>query len=432
MDLNFTFQCGSDVIIRKTEYKLTVVPFDVSIRAIRSNIITAKGQIVIGIAPNVASVLDAGLPGQMLTPTTNPASVTGYEWITAGGSSVSQFVNKSGVTLVNGDCVIHDTANDQSVTTTTFKGHLGFAGVCQDTVAHNATGPFANFAGHVIQVNCDSVAVNKFDYLILSATPKLATSNGTIKNPSCFARALTAKGTGNGTVYAELLAFDPMPYSPVISGLCWWLRPEYIAANYIEGAAVSLWADESGASKNLTGATTTRPLARLNYVNGQAAVQFDGTDDVLSLSGNIWPSTANQPASLFMALKRTGANFPFWRAGGAAASSIILYCSSTNDGGLYDPVALDGPAEIAATYRLLSFIYDGVGMKLYRNNTLSNSSASYAIAAPSAPATYLGQYTSTYPWGGYISEVVAYNRALSDVERAMVFGYLAQKFGVSI
>ena len=53
-----------------------------------------------------------------------------------------------------------------------------------------------------------------------------------------------------------------------------------------DGVAVATWQDQSGLGYHATQSTAgNRPLAQLNEVSGNATVQFDGSSDLLSLSG---------------------------------------------------------------------------------------------------------------------------------------------------
>ena len=67
-----------------------------------------------------------------------------------------------------------------------------------------------------------------------------------------------------------------------LTGLVAWYKPETLAATYANGDPISTWADSSGNSRDLTGTTTTRPLAAASAINGYMAADFDGTDDILS------------------------------------------------------------------------------------------------------------------------------------------------------
>ena len=67
-----------------------------------------------------------------------------------------------------------------------------------------------------------------------------------------------------------------------LTGLVAWYKPETLAASYANGDPIDTWADSSGNGYDLTGTTTTRPLALASAINGYMAADFDGTDDVLS------------------------------------------------------------------------------------------------------------------------------------------------------
>jgi len=67
-----------------------------------------------------------------------------------------------------------------------------------------------------------------------------------------------------------------------LTGLVAWYKPETLAASYANGDPIDTWADSSGNGYDLTGTTTTRPLAAASAINGYMAADFDGTDDILS------------------------------------------------------------------------------------------------------------------------------------------------------
>lgn len=73
----------------------------------------------------------------------------------------------------------------------------------------------------------------------------------------------------------------------VVADLVTWHRPLGIAD--ADGVAIDTWTNTVGGF-NLTGATTTRALAKTgaNGINGLAVARFDGTDDIMSTSNTVW------------------------------------------------------------------------------------------------------------------------------------------------
>jgi hypothetical protein len=67
MELTVTTQSGRTVILNKREYKLQVYPFDVIVRAEPKNIITAKGQLLVGLGNTSVGVLNPSTNGMVLT-----------------------------------------------------------------------------------------------------------------------------------------------------------------------------------------------------------------------------------------------------------------------------------------------------------------------------------------------------------------------------
>ena len=429
MDLKVTVQAGSDVIIRKQEYLLTVVPYDLGIRAIKSNIITAKGQLLVGLGEGVAGVIPPGEDGQMLTPDSTPENPLGYIWVTAGGQSVSSLTNGAGIELNNGDVVVFKSGEDRTVTTTTTEKDLGIAGVVQDAIAVGEVGPVATFAGHIVQVNCDSVAVSKGDYLIASTTAKYATPTKT-KTPACFAKALTAKGTGTGQVWAMLLAYEPVLSYPPLGNLLSWYMPESLSG-YSEGGAITSWADSGPASKafNITGGNC--PVARHNIVNGLSALQFDNYDDYMARASS-WPN-GGAVRTFAIVAKPTVTTATYILSMGSPTTSLSLACNKGTQDGLLMAMnnTYGGVTDSNNTIRIYIVTYDGSLLTCHKNGGTLTASATLTLNTDTS-YNWIGRYSSTHFFGGYIFELVGYNIALSSIERASVFSYLAARYNVTL
>lgn len=436
MELKVTHTIGSPITIKKTEMQLTVIPFDVSIRAIRSNIILHKGDILVGLGVGVAGIVVAGSPGQVLTPDATPSNPTGLIWVAAGGGANSTMTNAAGVELVNGDVVVIHPTTDRGINTTNVKGNLGVCGVVQDTIVNAAQGPVATVAGSQVLVKCDSVAVAKFDYLVTSTTPTRATTNGTLLNSSCFARALTSKGTGIGTVWAELLPMTLMPLSPSLSGLIVWLKAETLMGAYTEAGEISTWNDQSGSSNHFVMATAAnKPTYRSAIINGYGTALFDGITDYLQRNALLW--SGNAARTIFVVLKPigtelrsylsmgpvvTGADFDMQQGTGVGADATVTFYG----------VGLPGITDATTATRIHAATYDGTVARNYRNNSFIGALTT-AINTALGAGVLLGYSmgAATY-WNGYIAEVLGYNRCLTDAERVAVFQYLAGKYGVTI
>jgi len=228
-----------------------------------------------------------------------------------------------------------------------------------------------------------------------------------------------------------------------LTGLVAWYKPETLAASYANGDPISTWADSSGNGRDLTGTTTTRPLALASAINGYMAADFDGTDDILSSasyshSGQVVVSavfnldtlknynaiiniddlsTPVYPANLLSNLIYSGGRF---------LSGIDL------SGNKY---TFQDSACIASTDYIVTYGFNSsVGALISINGRGKVDSA--LGTAPSTPTgtAYIhlgfGGATSTY-LNGKVSEVIIYTVTDSS-EVPWVEGYLADKYAITL
>lgn len=133
----------------------------------------------------------------------------GSKWLVmggSGGSSSSQMTNRSGTAVAVGDVVVFNTSYDYAFQKTTYLRDKRVCGVVLDALADTVTGRIATVAGTIVDVNCDTAAVARGQYLITSTTAGRATGGGYIRQPGTFAIAMTSKvGGSTGTVKAMLI-----------------------------------------------------------------------------------------------------------------------------------------------------------------------------------------------------------------------------------
>lgn len=95
------------------------------------------------------------------------------------------------------------------------------------------------------------------------------------------------------------------------------------------------------------------------------------------------------------------------------------------------------PEIISATYEGASgevkLFTNGVGSGGFgasgSNETLISSTAT---ALPPETAFYIGSNNSGEAWDGYISEIIIFNRVLTDSERKLIESYLGQKYDIKV
>lgn len=225
-----------------------------------------------------------------------------------------------------------------------------------------------------------------------------------------------------------------------------------------DGLAITNWYDISPQTSypaNFVGATTARPLYRLDAINGLPAILFDGTNDFMSTtefasinsSSTVFlvirtPATLSASATVFskrVAGTDTGTNINANITN--SAGNGFQYCDSVTSTGVQNCYA--GGAGIAANNSYITVVVYtsnlASGISFYQNGGSALDTANTTNNAPniaSVPATtFLGKSGLTATpafFSGHIGEIIIYDRALRDEEVSAVESYLSKKWKINI
>ena len=274
MKIVITETIGQVTEIENKVTELTVSPFDVAADAIMKSTLQAKGDLVAGTGVGTyARVPAASGDGKALL--SDSTQTNGVAWGDAGGDVSVSLTNQSGSSVANGDVVVLDSANDSSFTTTTTPNDLRVLGVAGETINAAASGKVKTIAGTLATVNCDTGAVNRGEWLVASATIKLAKSAGYFNCPGAFAIAVTSKSAGStGTVQAILV----QGFKYGVSGTTAWAAGGQNATAAITDTqkfimASAAWATVSGAAL-----PAARTKANGNSYSNIAGYSIGGSD----------------------------------------------------------------------------------------------------------------------------------------------------------
>jgi len=228
-----------------------------------------------------------------------------------------------------------------------------------------------------------------------------------------------------GARYAQQqITGGPPPTGPPVAGYVAWYDPSDAGSITSSGGAVSQLDDKSGNGRHLTNATGgTQPTTGTRTQNGLNVLDFDGTNDQLSVSG----FTLTQPYTVFaVALSDDGADATGQRITDGQASSTILGKTTANSWNLFAGTGLlggtvDGGAHVhggvfdgaTSTRRV-----DGAVVASGNGGTSSHGGLRLAISN-----------TGTNFWDGWIAEVVMYPTGLSAGDCSSVEAYLKTKWG---
>ncbi|GMV40966.1 MAG: hypothetical protein AMXMBFR64_26820 [Myxococcales bacterium] len=221
------------------------------------------------------------------------------------------------------------------------------------------------------------------------------------------------------------------------AGVSVWLRGDQVVAG--PDGAVALWADlapvpsPADASQTVEGA---QPLVLPSEVGigGAPAVRFDGLDDALELPPGF--VDFDRGVSAFVVLRpaagdRWGHIVELATSGGAAPISLSRKGTTTTLRYRSGNVAADGAALLGGTsWRVLSVVHAIDGTVALRQHGLDGATGS-ATLPPLAwrDGSRVGAGVAGHLTGD-LAELLIYDRALGDEDRASVEVYLADRYGL--
>ena len=235
---------------------------------------------------------------------------------------------------------------------------------------------------------------------------------------------------------------------------------------------VARWQDKSGNGRHFTQSTSgSRPLRKTGVRNGLATLRFDGSDDFLAVPSStaLFNFLHNGDSTVFMVFKPGTSSDPnamYWvmdslTNGGSADGGVGAYLRwddrasvPFNDQLIYVVgnnyprfVGITPSASFTANSYLLasvvgnpqvSTIADRAAIRKNGGSalTLNTSSSESSISLPTGNATRdltIGATAGTAAWffNGDIAEIIMYDSALSDTDRASVETYLMQKWAIT-
>ncbi len=211
------------------------------------------------------------------------------------------------------------------------------------------------------------------------------------------------------------------------------------ANNPSDGTAVATWADRSGNGNDFT-ESTNQPSFKESWLNGKPAVEFDGSNDVMS-DADFFTSvdfSAKDATMIIVYQPQADTSYALTDTGSKADSDrtfsgLGLYSSSflSNriENGAY---AEKFPAARSASTFGLRINNSSASYKIYYNNREQFDHTSYSTShfATTGGAMKIGCGDSTYKLDGFISEVLVFNTALSDDDFNKIHTYIDAKYKV--
>ncbi len=209
--------------------------------------------------------------------------------------------------------------------------------------------------------------------------------------------------------------------------------------NPSDGSSVATWGDRSGNGNDFTEATN-QPTFKQSWLNGKPAVEFDGSNDVMSDS-DFFTSVdfSAKDATMIIvyqpqgdssyALTDTGSFSGDDRTFSGAGLFSSSFLNTRINNGQYNEKY---PAARSAATFGLRIDNSATSYKIYYNNREQFDHTSYATShfQTTGGAMKIGCGDSTYKLDGFISEVLVFNTVLSDTDFNTIHSYIDSKYRI--
>lgn len=235
--------------------------------------------------------------------------------------------------------------------------------------------------------------------------------------------------------------FTPLSLSPAL-----WLDAADSSTITQASGLVSQWNDKSGNGRNATQTTPSiRPLYNTVPINGLSTLSFDGAEN-----GSIMTTTFNLPNnfSLFLVARKTlqttfGGLSQVRPAIGTPSTpnNLSVFGTFASDASAFPPTSADFGlgtnriTPVAASWvdnqiRIMSSTYNGTTLSGWLDGTTFSTPLSITISNFSEVQIGGINDNARRRFAGQIAEVLIFNSVLSTVNREIVEGYLAWKWGL--
>lgn len=240
-------------------------------------------------------------------------------------------------------------------------------------------------------------------------------------------------------LYVFIPAYTVAQSLPITDGLT-----IHLVADDITGAnnsSVATWSDSAGSGLVAEQSTLTRqPLLIKNALATRAVVRFDGIDDRLNISSNIFSSAAF-PKTVFAVLQTMDVNGHIIGTGSSSSGFLPSFGSAiTLLGGKMFAKANSSSSGLGlmAIETVSSGVAQIITAQMSPNDSRLETNCSFAQSASTLNAfayssTTIGASgTAIDPLRGDIAEIIVYDRVLGANEIASVRAYLESRYNITL
>ncbi len=234
------------------------------------------------------------------------------------------------------------------------------------------------------------------------------------------------------------------------------------------GLTISNWYDinpQSSTQADFSQATAAnKPTYTLDVLNGLPAIRFDGTNDVMTATTSSFSNITTGQVTVFAVVKLpttlAAQTIISKRTGGGGAANLQLNTTAATATGwqFCDSISIgtgqtctngytngSGASVVAGNSYILSVIYTGNsassttstlsgGISFFQNGSLLTQATTTGTTSQSATDSLsIGASSGTAAgfFGGYIAEIIVYDRSIKKEERQAVEQYLGKKWKIS-
>lgn len=209
---------------------------------------------------------------------------------------------------------------------------------------------------------------------------------------------------------------------------------------------VGAWEDQSGNGYHLTVASN-KPILKVNIVNSQPVVRFNGTNNLLGNTGGLATAFTGEDKAItaFAVVKRSatgtfhpllswgksGNATPIFEALGWGSSNAYLGVTRRDDASTFKS-ASGGASD--ANFHVFEVVDDGTTSNIYVDGTLTGSANQDTdVSTITLDDFKLGKRSQgANLLNGDVAEVVVYSVALSAGDRLLVRQYLADIYNITL
>lgn len=225
-------------------------------------------------------------------------------------------------------------------------------------------------------------------------------------------------------------------FNPInIGDLALWIDFSDLSSLTIDANGINTANDKSGNGNHLTQIVNANKPQSIIGQNNKYVADFDGIDDFLSRQvGTVGFANTNSSITIFLVYlvdKTSGFRFEIRNANSNGHG--INENTGLNSSYYLESIGWQNSTFpfLPGVYTIDNIIYDSLnGSKYYRGNILGLNSPLLSVNVNVINQLWLGTLVGINYFNGKICEWIVYNKTLNNIERTLVYNYLAAKWAL--